>query len=317
MKREAKLFAGRSNPQLAEKIANYLGKPLGNLTIKNFSDGEIWVKYEENIRGTDVFLIQSTNAPAENLLELLIMIDAAKRASASRITAVIPYFGYARQDRKDQPRVSITAKLVANLIAYSGVDRVLTMDLHTPQIQGFFDIPLDHLYAASIFIDHVKKLDIPDLVVASPDIGGVHLARSYARRLGTELVILDKRRLRHNVSLVTRLIGDVKNKNILLVDDLVDTAGTLVKGAQVLKENGAENIYVACTHAILSGCADQALQATTITKVFFSDSLKIDSECLINKMEILSVSGLLADAIRRIHEERSISDLFPEKGPIL
>jgi len=317
MKREAKLFAGRSNPQLAEKIANYLGKPLGNLTIKNFSDGEIWVKYEENIRGTDVFLIQSTNAPAENLLELLIMIDAAKRASASRITAVIPYFGYARQDRKDQPRVSITAKLVANLIAYSGVDRVLTMDLHTPQIQGFFDIPLDHLYAASIFIDHVKKLDISDLVVASPDIGGVHLARSYARRLGTELVILDKRRLRHNVSLVTRLIGDVKNKNILLVDDLVDTAGTLVKGAQVLKENGAENIYVACTHAILSGCADQALQATTITKVFFSDSLKIDSECLIDKMEILSVSGLLADAIRRIHEERSISDLFPEKGPIL
>ncbi len=317
MKREAKLFAGRSNPQLAEKIANYLGKPLGNLTIKNFSDGEIWVKYEENIRGTDVFLIQSTNAPAENLLELLIMIDAAKRASASRITAVIPYFGYARQDRKDQPRVSITAKLVANLIAYSGVDRVLTMDLHTPQIQGFFDIPLDHLYAASIFIDHVKKLDIPDLVVASPDIGGVHLARSYARRLGTELVILDKRRLRHNVSLVTRLIGDVKDKNILLVDDLVDTAGTLVKGAQVLKENGAENIYVACTHAILSGCADQALQAATITKVFFSDSLKIDSECLIDKMEILSVSGLLADAIRRIHEERSISDLFPEKGPIL
>ncbi len=317
MKREAKLFAGRSNPQMAAKIADDFGKPLGNLTIKNFADGEIWVKYEENIRGTDVFLVQSTNAPAENLLELLIMVDAAKRASASRITAVIPYFGYARQDRKDQPRVSITAKLVANLIAHSGVDRVLTMDLHTPQIQGFFDIPMDHLYAASIFIEHVRKLGIPDLVVASPDIGGVHLARSYARRLGTELVILDKRRLKHNVSLVTRLIGDVKNKNILLVDDLVDTAGTLVKGAQVLKENGAEDIYVACTHAILSGCADQTLQTAPITKLFFSDSLKIASECLSDKMEILSVSGLLADAIRRIHEERSISDLFPEKGPIL
>ncbi len=302
---------------MAEKIAGYFGKPLGNLTIKNFSDGEIWVKYEENIRGTDVFLIQSTNAPADNLLELLIMIDAAKRASASRITAVIPYFGYARQDRKDQPRVSITAKLVANLIAHSGVDRVLTMDLHTPQIQGFFDIPLDHLYAASIFIEHVRKLNIPDLVVASPDIGGVHLARSYARRLGTELVILDKRRLKHNVSLVTRLIGDVKNKNILLVDDLVDTAGTLAKGSQVLKENGAKDVFVACTHALLSGCAEQTLQAAPITKLFFSDSLRIAGDCLTDRMEILTVSGLLADAIRRIHEERSISDLFPEKGPIL
>jgi ribose-phosphate pyrophosphokinase len=317
MKKEAKLFSGRSNPKLAERIANSLGKDLGKITIKNFSDGEIWIKYEENIRGTDVFLIQSTNAPSENLLELLIMLDAARRASAWRITAVIPYFGYARQDRKDQPRVSITAKLVANLIAKAGADRVLTMDLHTPQIQGFFDIPMDHLYAASIFVDHVKKMSIPDLVVASPDIGGVHLARSYARRFGTELVILDKRRLKHNISLVTRLIGDVKNKNVLLVDDLVDTAGTLVKGAQVLKDNGAENIYVACTHAILSGCASENLQSAPLTKIFFSDSLKISEECFIEKMEILSVSDLLADAIRRIHEERSISDLFPEKGPIL
>lgn len=315
--REIKIFAGRSNHILAERIAQACGLALGSITIKNFADGEIWAKYEENIRGTDVFIIQSTNAPADNLLELLIMLDAARRASAYRTTAVIPYFGYARQDRKDQPRVSISAKLVANLLAEAGADRILTMDLHTPQIQGFFDIPLDHLYAASIFIEHFRKLKLPDLVIASPDIGGIHLARAYARRLGTELAMLDKRRLKHNVCSITHLIGDVKNKNVLIVDDLIDTAGTLLNGVKVLKENGAKEIFVACTHPILSGQAVERLQNSAITKIFLADTIFIPDHKKIDKIEFLSVSGLLADAVKRIHEERSISDLFPEKGPIL
>ena len=313
--REAKIFCGRSNPFLAENIAKNFGKSVGNLTIKNFSDGELWVKYEENIRGTDVFIIQSTNAPAENMLELLILLDAAKRASAWRITAVIPYFGYARQDRKDQPRVSISAKLAANLITQAGADRILTMDLHTPQIQGFFDIPFDHLYAATIFADHIKAMNIPDLIVASPDVGGISLARSYARRFGCDFVMLDKYRMGHNICEVTRLIGDVNGKNVFLVDDLVDTAGTLVNGTKILKEKGAKNIYVACTHAILSGNSIKKIQDSPIDKIFFTDSLIIDDSKLIDKIEILSASGLLADAIQRIHEERSISDLFPIKRP--
>ncbi|NIA30729.1 MAG: ribose-phosphate diphosphokinase, partial [Actinobacteria bacterium] len=270
--RELKIFSGRSNPNLAKKIASTLGQPLGKITIKNFSDGEIWIKYEENIRGTDVFIIQPTDAPADNLLELLIMLDAAHRASANRVTAVIPYFGYARQDRKDQPRVSISAKLVANLIAGTNCDRVLTMDLHAPQIQGFFDIPLDHLYAAAIFIDHFKNHNIPNLLVVSPDIGGINLARSYARRLGCDLAMLDKRREKHNVCTVTHLIGNVKDKNVLIVDDIVDTAGTLINGIKVLKESGAKDIYVASTHALLSGEAVHKLQTSPITKIFFTDS---------------------------------------------
>jgi ribose-phosphate pyrophosphokinase len=311
------LFSGRSNQPLAEKIAKSLGITAGGVDIKNFSDGEIWVKYDENIRGKDIFIIQSTHAPSDNLVELLIMLDAARRASAKRITAVIPYFGYARQDRKDQPRVSITSKLVANLITQAGADRILTMDLHTPQIQGFFDIPLDHLYGASVFIKHMIDLKIPNLVVASPDIGGIRLARSYARRLDTDLVMLDKRRLAHNVSAVTQLIGDVRDKNILLVDDLVDTGGTLVNGIKVLKEQGAKDIYAACTHAILSDNATQAIIESPITKIFLTDSVNISKSNVEKNMQIISVADLLAEAIKRIHMERSISDLFPEKGPIL
>jgi ribose-phosphate pyrophosphokinase len=287
------------------------------MTIKKFSDGEIWVKYEENIRGTDVFIIQSTNAPSENLLELLIMLDAARRASAYRITAVIPYFGYARQDRKDQPRVAISAKLVANLIAEAGADRILTMDLHAPQIQGFFDIPLDHLYAASVFIEHFQKMHLPDLVVVSPDIGGINLARSYARRLNSDLAMLDKRRVQHNICMVTELIGDVKNKNILIVDDLVDTAGTLVNGITKLKEKGARDIYVACTHAILSGEAVERIEKSAITELFITDSCYIPPEKKTKKMKVLGVANLLCEALVRIHEERSISDLFPEKEPAI
>ena len=314
---EAKIFSGRSNPRLAEKIADALNQPLGRVITKNFSDGEIWVKYEENIRGTDVFIIQSTNAPAENVMELLIMLDAARRASAHRITAVIPYFGYARQDRKDQPRVAITSKMIANLIVQAGADRVLTLDLHAPQIQGFFDIPFDHLYGAAIFINHIVKMDLKDLVVVSPDIGGVHLARAYASRLKTEMALLNKRRVEHNVCIVSEFIGNVKDKNVLVVDDLVDTAGTLLKGVQVLKENGAKNIFVASTHAVLSGQAIERIEASDITKIFFTDSIQLSSEKLSDKIEILSLASLLADSITRIHNEKSISDLFPQKsGPM-
>lgn len=315
--REMKIFSGRANQPLAQKIAGALKKNLGQISLLNFSDGEIWAKYEENIRGTDVFLIQPTHAPAENLLELLIMLDAARRASAKRITAVIPYFGYARQDRKDQPRVAISAKMVANLITTAGADRILTMDLHAPQIQGFFDIPLDHLYGASVFIEHFKKMKSPDLVVASPDIGGIHLARAYSRRLGTELVLLEKCRPKHNIVEVSRLIGDVKDKDVLLVDDLVDTAGTLVAGITVLKAKGARNIYAACTHGILSGEAVQRIADSAIRTFFISDSVLVSEDKRVDKIITLSVAELLADAIRRIHEDRSISDLFPEKGPIL
>ncbi len=317
LNREMKVFAGRSNMPLAKRIADSLNLSLGQISIKNFSDGEIWVKFEENIRGCDVFIVQSTNAPAENMLELLIMLDAARRASAYRITAVIPYFGYARQDRKDQPRVAISSKLFANMLVHAGADRILTMDLHAPQIQGFFDIPLDHLYGASVFIDHTRHLNIPDLVVASPDIGGIHLARSYARRLGTDLAMLDKRRVKHNVSEVTTLIGNVENKNVLMVDDLVDTAGTLLNGIQVLRAKGAGHIYVACTHGILSGDAHHRIANSPITKMFLTDTHLIPEEKIVEKMEIISVAGLLADGIIRIHEERSISDLFPEKGPVM
>lgn len=314
--REIKVFSGRSNPILAKRIVDTIGVPLGEVEIKNFSDGELWVKYKENIRGTDVFIIQSTNAPAENLLELLIMIDAAKRASAFRITAVIPFFGYARQDRKDQPRVAISSKLVANLITKAGADRVLTMDLHAPQIQGFFDIPMDHLYAAAIFIDHFKKMGIPDLVVASPDIGGIHLARAYASRLSSELAMLNKRRTGHNVCEVSELIGDVKGKNIIIVDDIIDTAGTLVSGVKVLKDKGAKSIYVACTHALLSGEAVNRIRESEITNLFISNSINIPETKMLNNMIVVCLSKLLAEAIIRIHADRSISDLFPLKGPM-
>ncbi|MBN1464605.1 ribose-phosphate pyrophosphokinase [candidate division KSB1 bacterium] len=314
---EAKIFAGRSNPDLALKIAECLNKPIGHVITKNFSDGEIWVKYEENIRGTDVFIVQSTNAPADNLIELLIMLDAARRSSAHRITAVIPYFGYARQDRKDQPRVSITAKMVANLIVHAGADRVLTLDLHAPQIQGFFDIPLDHLYGATIFVKHINDMHLKDLVVVSPDIGGVHLARSYAGRLNTDLALLNKRRVGHNVCAVTEIIGDVDGKNVLIVDDLVDTGGTLLKGVEVLKSKGAKEIYVACTHPVLSGNAAEQIESSPITKIFFTDSIQLPPERITPKMQILSLASLFADSIIRIHNEISISDLFPQKnGPM-
>ncbi len=304
-----RIFSGSSNPNIAKKIANYIGTPLGALELKRFSDGEIWVKFKENIRGGDVYLIQSTHNPAENLMELLIMIDAAKRSSASTVTAVIPYFGYARQDRKDQPRVAITAKLIANLISVAGTDRVIAMDLHAAQLQGFFDIPSDHLYASPVFLD-IFRNKTENLVVVSPDIGGIKLARSYAKKLNAQLVVIDKRRPKQNKAEVMNIIGEVEGKDILIVDDLIDTAGTFVSAITSLKEKGAKNIYGAVTHPVLSGEAIEKIEKSDISKLYVSDSIPLPADIKTSKIEVRTASGLLAEAIRRTHNHESISSLF-------
>ncbi len=306
-----KIFSGRSNLPLAEKIAREIGEPLGEREIVNFSDGEIWAKYSDNIRGSDVFIIQSTFPPAENLMELLIMVDAAKRASASRVTAVIPYFGYARQDRKDQPRVAISSKLVANLLTKAGAERVLTMDLHAAQIQGFFDIPVDHLYSSAVFVRHIKDLKIPNLIVVSPDVGGIKFARAYATRLDADLVLIDKRRPKANVAEVVNIIGDVKGKNALIVDDLVDTAGTFVAAVSALRMAGVNDIYGACTHPIFSGDAIARIENSALKKLIVSDTVPLRREC--SKIEVMSVARLFAEAIRRTYQNESISSLFETK----
>ena len=308
------IFSGGSNLPLAEKIAQKLEMPLGSVDLKRFSDGEIWVKYGENIRGSEVFIIQSTNPPAENLMELLIMVDAAKRASAKKITAVIPYFGYARQDRKDQPRVSITAKLIANLLTVAGADRILTMDLHAAQIQGFFDIPLDHLYGSIIFSGLFDKLK-DNLVVVSPDVGGIKMARSYAKRLHANLVVIDKRRPKQNLAEVVNIIGSVENKDVLLVDDLIDTAGTFVGAIEALKKNGAANIYGAITHPLLSGPALERIHNSQLTKLFVSDSISLNDHVKTDKIEVITASDIFAEAIQRTFKNESISSLFDiDKG---
>jgi len=307
------VFSGRANRPFAEKIAKELEQPLGRCLIKQFSDSEIWVKFNDNIRGSDVFIVQSTNPPAENLLELLIMIDAAKRASARKVVAVIPYFGYARQDRKDQPRVSITAKLVANLITAAGADRVITMDLHAPQIQGFFDMPVDHLYSSAVLVKHFKKQKIPRLAIASPDVGGIKMARAYAKRLEADLIVIDKRRPRQNEAEVMNIIGDVKGKNILIVDDLIDTAGTLCNAVNALKESGAKDVYAACTHAVLSGSAIERIKNSGLAKIVVTDSLPINGNC--SKIEVESVAWIFAEAMKRTFKHMSISSLFDvDKG---
>lgn len=309
-----KIFSGSSNFSLAEKIAEKLDKPLGSVEKKRFSDGEIWVKYGENIRGSEVFIIQSTNPPAENLMELLIMIDAAKRASATRITAVIPYFGYSRQDRKDQPRVAITAKLVANLLTVAGADRIMTMDLHAAQIQGFFDIPFDHLYGSTMFTGLFNEVK-DNLVVVSPDVGGIKMARSYAKRLHADLVVIDKRRPKQNLAEVVHIIGNVEGKDVLLVDDLIDTAGTFVGAIDALKKEGAKEIYGAITHPLFSGPAIERIQESQIKKLYVSDTIALDFDEKKNKLEIVSASGIFAEAIRRTYNNESISSLFDiDKG---
>ena len=302
-----KIFSGSSNRPLAESIANKLDKPLGSLELKRFSDGEIWVKYGENVRGCDIFLIQSTTPPAENLVELLIMIDAAKRASAKRITTVIPYFGYARQDRKDQPRVSITAKLVGNLLTIAGADRIMTMDLHAPQIQGFFDIPFDHLYGSTIFINKFEEIK-SNLVVVSPDVGGIKIARSYAKRLHANLVVIDKRRPVQNQAEVVHIIGSVENKDVLIVDDMIDTGGTFVGAVEALKQKGAKDIYGAVTHPLLSGKAVERIEASELKKLFVSDTIPFDGKS--DKIEVLTASDIFSEAIRRTYNNESISSLF-------
>ncbi len=305
---DLKIFAGRFSNYLGEQIARKLRIKLGNCSIRTFSDGEIWVKYNENIRGSDVFIVQSTMPPSDNLMELLIMIDAAKRASATRVTAVIPYFGYARQDRKDQPRVSITAKLIANLITQAGADRVITMDLHASQIQGFFDIPVDHLYGSAVFMKKFRQLKIPNLAVASPDVGGIKMARAYAKRLHADLILIDKRRPKPNVAEVMNIIGDAKGKNILIIDDLIDTGGTFVQAVNVLKEKGAKEIYGACTHAVFSGESMENIHKSPLKKLYVSDTLPLTH--MSPSIEVTSVAPIFAESISRANKNQSISSLF-------
>jgi ribose-phosphate pyrophosphokinase len=303
-----KIFSGTNSIDFAKDITKILNLELGDCDIKTFSDGEIWIKYNENIRGRDVFVVQSTNSPSDNLMELLIMLDAAKRSSASRVTAVIPYFGYARQDRKDQPRVSITAKLIANLIEKAGADRVITMDLHAAQIQGFFDIPVDHLYGSAIFLKHFMDLGIENLAVASPDVGGIKMARAYAKRLHADLIVIDKRRPKPNVAEVMNIIGEVKGKNVIIIDDLIDTAGTFVNAVNALKDNGALEVYGACTHPILSGEAINRINNLPLKKLFVSDTVPLNKAS--DKIELKSVASLFAEAIKRTNLNESISSLF-------
>ncbi|MBI4681762.1 MAG: ribose-phosphate pyrophosphokinase [Nitrospirae bacterium] len=307
-----KLFTGNSNKTLAKEIADVLEIPVGKATVSNFSDGEIMVQINENVRGSDVFVIQSTCMPVnKNLMELLLMIDALRRASAGRITAVIPYYGYARQDRKAAPRVPISARLVADLLEAVGIDRVLTIDLHAGQIQGFFDIPVDHLYSAPVLVDYVKKEYLNDLVIVSPDAGGVERARAFAKRLNASLAIIDKRREKANISEVMNVIGEVEGKNAVLFDDMIDTAGTITHAAAALKEKGAKKVIAACAHAVLSGPALDRINDSALEEVIVTNTIPMDEKqerC--KKLMVLSVAALLGEAIKRIHEETSVSSLF-------
>jgi ribose-phosphate pyrophosphokinase len=307
-----KLLVGSGNPALSKEIAEHLGVDPAKTTITRFADGEIFVRIDENVRGNDVFILQPTNPPAENIMELLLLIDAAKRASAARITVVMPYYGYSRQDRKDQPRVAIGAKLVANLIVGAGANRVLGLDFHQHQLQGFFDVPVDHLYAAPVFVSHYKKKQLHDLVVVAPDVGSAKMARGFAKRLNGTLAIIDKRRPKANQSEVVNVVGEVEGKDCLLTDDMIDTAGTVAEAARALKDLGANDIYVCATHALLSGPAVERLRNAPITEVTVTDTVRIPEEKRFPQLHILSVGELLAKAIRYIHSEQSVSSLFEQ-----
>lgn len=311
---EMKIVTGTAHPQLAQSICDYLGVPLGDATVTSFPDGESFVKINENIRGRDVFIVQPTCPPTnQNLMELLIMVDAARRASAARITAVIPFFGYARQDRKDQPRVPITAKLVANLIAAAGVDRVLTMDLHAQQLQGFFDIPVDHLYALPVMMNYLRSLGLGDLVIVSPDVGGVKMASAYAQALDAGLAIVVKRRKSATEIEAVTIIGEVEGKNVIIVDDLTETAGTLVGAAKMLRSHGAKNIYAGVSHAVLTDLAVERLKSSEIKELITTDSVPVRAESDA-RVKVLSVAELLGEGIRRIHDDESVSSLFDIKN---
>ena len=312
MGRELRVFTGSAHPALGEAIARFLGVPLGRAHLSRFSDGEVWFQIQDNVRGADVFVVQPTGPPVnENVMELLVMLDAFKRSSASRITAVMPYYGYARQDRKDKPRVPITAKLVADLLTAAGTDRVLTMDLHAAQIQGFFNVPVDHLFAAPVILEYVSRLKLPKLTVVSPDAGGVERARAYAKRLDAALAIVDKRREAPNVAEVHQVVGDVEGRSALIVDDLVDTGGTLAKVAHAIKEAGAREVLASSSHAVLSGAAMQKIEQSPLSKLIVTDSIPLESEkrrC--EKLVVLPIAELMGKAIRNIHEETSVTSLF-------
>lgn len=307
---DLKIFSGNSHKKLAQNIADSINVPLGNANVSKFSDGEIKVKIEENIRGADVFIIQPTQPPGDNWMELLIMLDAVKRASASRITAVIPYFGYARQDRKEQPRVPITAKLCADLLEIAGANRVLTMDLHSPQIQAFFDIPVDHLYSSMVLFEHYRAKKIDNLVIVGPDIGAVRLARAYAKRLHCPIAILDKRRPEPNRSEIIHIIGEVKGKNILILDDMVDTAGTLIAATEALINAGVNSVEAGCAHPVLSGDAVNRIKNSGLSQITVTDTIPLPDEKLMDKLTVVSVDKVFGKAILRLHEEKSISSLF-------
>jgi ribose-phosphate pyrophosphokinase len=308
MAREVKIFSGSATKYLADNISLCYGIPLGEVTVSRFNDGEFSPSFDESVRGCDVFVIQSTFAPADNIFELLLLIDAAKRASVHYITAVIPYFGYARSDRKDKPRVAIASKLVANLLTAAGVTRVMTMDLHAPQIQGFFDVPVDHLDASSIFFPYIKKLNLPNLLIAAPDMGGVHRARYYAKYFNAEMAICDKHRKRANEIESMQIIGDVSGKDVILVDDIVDTAGTLTKAAELLIARGATSVRAFCTHAVLSGQAYDRIEKSALTELIVTDTIPLKRKS--DKIIQLSSAELFAHAIRRVYEYTSISNLF-------
>ncbi len=305
-----KLLAGTANRPLAEEIAKWLGVELCKVTTSRFADGEIFVRIDENIRGSDLFIVQPTNAPADNILELLLLIDAARRASAARITCVLPYYGYSRQDRKDQPRVAIGAKLIANLIEVAGVDRVLGIDFHQHQLQGFFDVPVDHLYAAPVFVSHYRKKQLKDLVIVAPDVGSAKMARGFAKRLDGTFAIIDKRRPRANVAEVVNVVGEVAGRDCLIVDDMIDTAGTVTEAAGALKRLGAQQVFVCATHALLSGPAAERLANAPIAEVTVTDTIAILPEHRFPHLRVLSVGELLSKAIRYTHSEQSVSSLF-------
>ncbi len=302
------IFAGRATEYLAEKIAADYGSPLGKTAVVNFSDGEFQPSFEENIRGRDVFLVQSTFAPTENLFELLLLADAARRASARKIIAVIPYFGFARQDRKDKPRVTIAAKLIANLLITAGIQRIITIDLHADQIQGFFDVPVDHVYASNIFLPYIKDLNLPNLTMASPDTGGTRRAASYAKMLETGFVICYKQRAKPNIVESMELIGDVEGKNVILIDDIIDTAGSITKAADLIMEKGASSVRAFCTHPVLSDAAYERLENSPFTEVVVTDTIPLRREC--KKIKVLSTAGLFGEVIRRVENYESISSLF-------
>ena len=307
-----KIFSGRSNPILAQGIADVLAMDLGDVTIRTFADGELWVKYGENIRGQDVFIIQSTNEPADNLIELFLLLDAAVRASAHRVTAVIPYFGYGRQDRKDQPRVPISSRVMVDIITTTGADRIISMDLHSTQIQGFASIPFDHLYSRMVLLDTLRKLDFnPDkCTVLAPDIGSAAMGQSYARSLGVHFAIIDKRRYAPNKAEVSHMIGDLEGKDVLIIDDMIDTAGTTVSAAQAAMDKGANSVIAAATHGVLSDPAVDRLKKAPINELIITDTISVKKEKQLPNMKIVSVANVFAEAIKRIHNGESVSALF-------